>query len=146
MLINELYEAGGFWKGVGQSLGQRYTPGFDFTKTSYNTDQKLRQAANKVGQSVGRVAAVSTPTQPQPSVSPVPPAKNYSQYQAPTVFRKATQPVPIQQPTTPAAAAAQPTSKPRVLAQPIRVGNQIYRPGDPMHARLAQMMQAQKKT
>lgn len=141
MLISEIFEAQGFWRGVGKTVGQRYTPGFDFGPGSQlPTAQK---AARRAGQALGRVLNKTPSQAPAATPASVPPARDYSQYQTPTVFRQGTQ-IPAAA-ATPATTA--PTSdKPRVSAQPIRVGNKVYRPGDPMHARLSQMMQAQQRS
>lgn len=147
MLIDELFEANGFWKGVGSALAQRYTPGVDYNSKSPAYAQTFQKGAAKAGQAAGQMlpkppVAAQKPAVPIPS--PIPAAKDYSQYQTPTVFRQGAQipsvPNPtVQQPQTTVA-------KPRVPTQPIRVGNKVYRPGDPMHARLWQMMQAQGRS
>lgn len=144
MLIDELFEAGGFWKGVGQSLAQRYAPAADFgPRSSASTQQGTQGLGKAVGRAMKRMIATQTQPAAQSQQSAIPPAKDYSQYQIPTVMRKGAPALPTVQPP----AQPQPTvTKPRVPTQPIRVGNKIYRPGDPMHTRLSQMMQAQQRT
>jgi cell division septation protein DedD len=124
MLISDLFEQESKWqafgRGFGQELARRYVPDIEFAKS------KPKPIAQPV-----------TATQPQPvsptTVSPAPVAPTQTRPQS-----------TVQVPTAPA--SPQPTAKPRVPVDPIRVGNKIYRPGDPMHARLWQMMQAQQRS
>ena len=151
MLINELFESGGFWRGVGQSLANRYTPAFDYSTNASSVTGTVKQAAARAGQTLGKVLKKGATSAVQPAqTSSVPAAKDYSQYQTPTVFRRpAAQPVAPTKPAPTVSTQTQPQPqlvKPRVVSQPIRVGNKIYRPGDPMHTRLSQMMQAQQRT
>lgn len=131
MLISDLFEQESRWqafrRGFGQELARRYVPDIEFPRSRPVTQTQPQPPAAITPQprpvqrtTAAPAPATSTQTQPQPTA------------------------VPTTTPVTPA--APQPTAKPRVLAQPIRVGNKIYRPGDPMHARLSQMMQAQGRT
>ena len=126
MLISDLFEQESRWqafkRGFSQELARRYVPDIEFAKVKPAAKSQPAPATKIQPQPVQpttRAPASVTPTQTQPQ---------------PTAAA-------TQSPATPV--APQPAAKPRVLAQPIRVGNKIYRPGDPMHARLSQMMQSQ---
>lgn len=134
MRISELLEQESRWqafrRGFGQELARRYVPDIDFQK-------KPAAKALATASATVPTAGTATTVRPQPPVNTPTPVVPTST--APATLAPAT--------SVPTALTPQPAAnKPRVLAQPIRVGNKIYRPGDVMHARLSQMMQAQQRS
>lgn len=128
MLISDLFEQESRWqafgRGFGQELARRYVPDIEFPRSRPAAQTKT-------------IPPAATTTQPRPVQRTTVPTTAVTPTQ--------TRPQPVTT-ATQVPAAPQPAAKPRVLAQPIRVGNKIYRPGDAMHARLSQMMQAQGRT
>jgi septum formation inhibitor MinC len=128
MLMSEIFEQDNRWRafgrGFGQELARRYVPDVDFRKKSVRPASTTAAPAMTAPQTT--VTQPTTPVTAQTSVAPATTAPV-----APVVTAAPSQPA---------------VTKPRVLAQPIRVGNKVYRPGDVMHARLSQMMQAQQQS
>lgn len=125
-----------FGRGFGQRLRQRIAPGIDWRSGSAPRQPKPVTAAKPTAQPNRAPTTAAMSTQAPTGITP-------TSTTSVTVPTAAVQPTAVTAPTAPAQA---PATKPRVMSQPIRVGNKVYRPGDPMHARLSQMMQAQQQT